>query len=65
MDLKKAYDKKALLQVLRMHDVGGELLNLACVRVKGGEREYFRIISSVRQGCIMSPWLFNIYGWMQ
>ena len=35
--------------------------SLACVRIKGGESEQFRIDSSVRQGCIMSPWLFNVY----
>ena len=53
-----------------MHDVGGKLLSgiksmyvdsLACVRVKGGESECFRIDSAVRQGCIMSPCLFNAY----
>ena len=53
-----------------MYDVAGTLLNriknmyvnsLAFVRVKGCKSEYFRIDSSVRQGCIMSPWLFNIY----
>ena len=33
----------------------------ACVRVKGGESEGFRIESGVRQGCIMSPQLFNVY----
>ena len=27
----------------------------ACVKVKGGESEWFRIDSRVRQGCIMSP----------
>ena len=52
-----------------MHDVGGKLLNgfksmyvnsIACVRVKGGESECFRIDSGVRQGCIISPWLFNV-----
>ena len=32
-----------------------------CVRVKGGEIEQFKIDSQVRQGCIMSPWLFNVY----
>ena len=50
--------------------MGGKLLNsiksmyvnsLASVRVKGGESEYFMIDSGVRQGCIMSPWLFNVY----
>ena len=33
----------------------------ACVRVKGGESELFKIDSEVRQGYIMSPWLFNLY----
>ena len=35
--------------------------SLACVRVKGNESEWFRIVSGVRQGCIMSSWLFNVY----
>ena len=35
--------------------------NLAWVRVKGGESEWFSIDSGVRQGCIMYPWLFNVY----
>ena len=72
MDLEKAYDmvnRGALWQVLRIYGVGGKLLDgiksmyvnsLACVRVKGSERECFRINSGVRQGCIMSPWFFNI-----
>ena len=33
----------------------------ACVTVKGGESEWFRIDNRVRQGCIMSPWFFNVY----
>ena len=35
--------------------------SLALVRVKGGESKCFRIESCVRQCCVMSPWLFNIY----
>ena len=35
--------------------------SLACVRVIGGENEWFKIYSGVRQGCIMSPLLFNVY----
>ena len=44
--------------MLRMYDVGGKLLSrirsiyidsLACVRVKGGENQKFRIDSGVRQ----------------
>ena len=51
--------------------MGGKLLSginksmyvnsLSYVRVKGCESECFRIDSGVRQGCIMSPWLFNLY----
>ena len=33
----------------------------ACVRIKGGVNEWFRIYSGAREGCIMSPWLFNVY----
>ena len=55
---------------MRTYDVGSKLLNdirsmyvnsLAYVRVKGGENKCFRTTSGVRQRCIMSPWLFNIY----
>ena len=35
--------------------------SLACIRVKGGESECFRINSGVRQRCIISLWLFNVY----
>ena len=50
--------------------MGSKLLNgvktryvksLAFVRIKGGESDCFRIDSGVRQGCIMSPCLFNVY----
>ena len=74
IDLEKAYNRvnrEALWQVLRMYDVGCKLLSevksmyvdscSVCFRVKGDEYERFRIDSGVRQGCIMSPWLFNVY----
>ena len=62
--------REALWQVLGMYDVGGKILSgikslcvdsSGCVRVKAGESERFRIYSWVRQGCIMSPWVFNVY----
>ena len=33
----------------------------ACVRVKRGTSEWVRIVSGVRQGCIMSSCLFNVF----
>ena len=53
-----------------MYNVGAKLPNgteskyankLTCVREKGDESECFRIDNSVKQGCIMSPWLFHMY----
>ena len=63
-------NRETLCQVLRLCDVGGKLLSgikniyvdiLACVRVKGGQSERFRIDSGVKQECITSPWLYNLY----
>ena len=73
IDLEKVYDRvnrEALWQVLRMYKVVGKLLSgiksmyidsSGCMRVKGGESDQFRIDSGVRQWCIMSPWLHNVY----
>ena len=71
--LEKACDRvnrETLWQMLRMYGVGGKLLggiksmyedSLACLGVKRGMSERFRADSGVRQGCIMFPWLFNVY----
>src|SRR5678816_2822718 len=73
MDLKQAYDtinREPLWQVLVIYSVGGKLLNgiksmyddsEACVRINRVESDWFNIKSRVRQGCVMSPWLFNLY----
>ena len=33
----------------------------ACVRVRNDVSEWFRVNVGLRQGCVMSPWLFNVY----
>ena len=73
MDLQQGYDRvnrKGLWQVLVIYSVGDRLLNgiksmyddsEACVRINGVKSDWFSINSGVRQGCVMSPWLFNLY----
>ena len=73
MDLEKAYDKvdrEALWRVLRLYGVGGKLLKAvqsfyvdsrACVRVGSEVSEWFTVKVGLRQGCVMSPWLFNLF----
>ena len=57
-------------QMLRVCGVGGKLLKVvqsfyvdsrACVRVGNDVSEWFLAIVGVRQGCVMSPLLFNVY----
>ena len=73
MDLEKAYDRidrEALWQVLGIYGVGGCVLrgiqsfyegSTACVRVGSDMSESFDVTVGLRQGCVMSPWLFNVY----
>mgnify|MGYP000675205646 CR=1 FL=1 len=73
MDLEKAYDRvdrDALWQVLRLYGVGDKLLKAVqslyvdskvCVRIGNKVNEWFSVNVRVRQGCVMSPWLFNLY----
>ncbi len=73
MDLEKAYDRVdwlALCEVLKLCGVGRKLLSpiksfyeeaSACIKISGGTSEHFEIKVGLRQECVMSPWLFNIY----
>ena len=73
IDLEKPYDRvnrEVLWQVLRMYDEGSKRLSgnksiyiysSAYVRIKVCESDQFRIDSRVKQGCIMSPFLFSVY----
>ena len=56
--------------MLRVYGVGGKLLKAvlsfyidsrACVRVGNDVSEWFLLNVGLRQGCVMSPWLFNVY----
>ena len=72
LDLEKAYDRDAMWNVLRLNGIGGRLLrgvnslyvgSKACVRVgiMNEVSEWFPVRVGLRQGCVMSPWLFNLY----
>ena len=73
VDLEKAYDRvdrNALWQVLRVYGVGGRLLKAvqslyegatAVVRANGVMSGSFELKMGLKQGCVMSPWLFNIF----
>ena len=73
IDYSKAFDKvkhEKLFEMLNQLDVDGKdlrvLRNLywdqtAAVRVDGELSEYTNIKRGVRQGCVMSPDLFNLY----
>ena len=73
IDLEKAYDRvdrKALWKVLELYGVGEKLRKAvesmyeggrACVRICGEETDWFKVERGLRQGCVMSPWLFNLY----
>ena len=68
MDLTKAEDIKKRWQEYReLHKKGQE----ATVRTRHETTDWFQIGKGVRQGCILSPCLFNFYteyiilGWMK
>ena len=63
-------DRHGMWQMLRVYGVGGKLLKAvqsfyvysrACVLVGNDVSEWFPVNVGLRQGCVMSPWLFNIY----
>ena len=57
-------------QMLIVYGVGGKLLKAVqsfyvdsrtCVRVGNDVSEWFPVNVGLRQGFVMSPWLFNVY----
>jgi hypothetical protein len=73
VDLKKAFDtvwRGGLFHKLLENGIGGKLYNIitnmyskskASVKLSGGITEYFETTIGVKQGCVISPTLFNIF----
>ena len=62
--------RDAMWNVLRLYGTGGRLLrgvkslyagSKDCVRVGNEVSEWFPVRVGLRQGCVMSLWLFNLY----
>ena len=73
MDLEKAYDKvcrEELRRVLHECGVDGYLIRSmssvyegirACVRLGSRLGDNFEVSRGLRQGCVISQWIFNIF----
>ena len=73
VDFEKAYDhidRNLLWKKLRTFGLQGNILNVVqglykdvscCVQVNGGKTNWFDVNAGLKQGCVLSPILFNIY----
>ena len=73
MNLEKSddtVDRHGMWKMLRVYGVCGKLLKAVqsfyvdsrvCVRVGNDVSEWFPVNVRLRQGCLMSPWLLNVY----
>lgn len=74
IDYEKAFDRvrhEDLMEILKSIGVKGSELRMiknlywkqkACVKIDGQETEWQNIKRGVRQGCVLSPDLFSLYG---
>ena len=72
IDFKKAFDsihRDTLWKIVRLYGVPEKFVNIfknlydnsaSCVRTSVGDTEFFNVYSGVRQGCVLSPFLFLI-----
>ena len=72
-DLEKAtdtIDRHGMWQMPRVYGVGRKLLKAVqsfyvdsrvCARMGNDVSEWFPVNVGLRQGCVMSPWLLNVY----
>lgn len=73
IDLEKAYDsvwREGMWKIAEHYGISEKIVELlrnwyvdvsSCVRMDGGEGEWFPVTTGLRQGCVMSPSLFNVY----
>jgi len=72
IDFKKAFDsihRESISKILRLYGIPHKIINIfismyissrCCVRTKDGYSDMFDIITGIRQGCILYPFLFLI-----
>jgi len=72
IDFKKAFDSihsDSLWQILELYCIPSKYINIfkalyrdlsCCIRTREGNTDMFSILTGVRQGCILSPFLFLI-----
>ena len=72
IDFSKAYDRinrDLLWSKLQLQGLNGHMLNIlkaiyndvrCCVRINGTNTDWFQVTSGLKQGCLLSPLVFNM-----